>query len=90
MRRPAGHEVILAVEVAVTSLRRDRRKAALHAAAGVATFWLVDVEAGAVTLYADPRADGSWGSVRRVGEDEELTLPEGAGSLRLCEVLPPL
>jgi Uma2 family endonuclease len=51
--------LLLAVEVAVSSHRRDREvKAGLYAGAGVPTYWLVDVPGRAVEVYSDPGPEG--------------------------------
>jgi Uma2 family endonuclease len=51
--------LLLAVEVAMSSHRRDREvKAGLYAGAGVPTYWLVDVPGRAVEVYSDPGPEG--------------------------------
>lgn len=51
--------LLLAVEVAVSSHRRDREvKAGLYAGASVPTYWLVDVPGRAVEVYSDPVSHG--------------------------------
>jgi Uma2 family endonuclease len=51
--------VLLLVEVADTSLRHDREvKGPLYAAAGVAEYWIVDVEGRAIETYSDPTPGG--------------------------------
>ena len=56
---PASEDVLLAVEVADTSVRFDRLvKARLYARAGIAEFWLFLAMDGAVEIYRGPGADG--------------------------------
>jgi Uma2 family endonuclease len=56
---PASHDVLLAVEVADTTVRFDRVvKSRLYARAGIAEFWLCLTMDGAVEVYRDPGADG--------------------------------
>jgi Uma2 family endonuclease len=59
---PTGEEVPrsadLVIEVAISSRRRDREKAAVHAAAGVAEYWIVDVAHGEVVVHLEPRSTG--------------------------------
>jgi Uma2 family endonuclease len=51
--------VALIVEVADTTLDNDLgRKARLYARAGVAEYWVVDVEENRVLLHMDPTQDG--------------------------------
>jgi Uma2 family endonuclease len=50
---------VLAVEVAVTSHKKDREtKAPIYARAGVPTYWLVDVPAEVVEVRTEPGPDG--------------------------------
>jgi Uma2 family endonuclease len=56
---PASEDVLLAVEVADTTVRYDRLvKARLYARAGIPEFWLCLATDGAVEVYREPRADG--------------------------------
>ncbi len=59
-------QVYLVIEVAESSLRKDRIKGALYAAAGVPEYWIVDLVAGVFEIYRDPKFDG-YGSVCRAG-----------------------
>lgn len=47
-------QALLVVEVAVSSVEIDRRKAAIYAAAGVIEYWLVEPEASRITAYRMP------------------------------------
>lgn len=55
---PAGGDCRLVIEVADSSLRRDVYKARLFAAAGVAEYWVVDLEAARVIVHLGPRPGG--------------------------------
>lgn len=57
-RHPRPDDLYLVVEVAETSHRRDRRKLAIYAAAGVREAWLVDVPAERIEVHRDPSPDG--------------------------------
>lgn len=46
---------LLVVEVAQTSQARDAEKTAEYAAAGVADYWIADLERRAVTVHREPR-----------------------------------
>lgn len=50
-RHPRGGECRLVIEVADTSLDRDRSKAAIYREAGVAEFWIVNVTGMCVERY---------------------------------------
>ena len=58
-RHPEPGDVLVVIEVADSSLRYDRtEKAPRYGRAGIPETWLVDVGAGAVTVYSDPGPEG--------------------------------
>lgn len=87
-RRIDGPSLLLAIEVAQSSLAFDRGlKARLYARYGVPEYWVVDVKRRSTTNHAGPREDGSWTHTRVVGPDEPLTHPAvPAFALRLADV----
>lgn len=72
---PTGDEVPgtadLVIEVAVSSRRRDREKAAVYAAAGVTEYWIVDVQHGEVVVHREPGPAG-YRSVLAHGRGERI------------------
>jgi Uma2 family endonuclease len=69
---PHPDRALLVIEVADTSLRKDREvKRDIYAEAGVPEYWIVDVAGRAVDVHTEPR-DGAYRSVVRVGLDGEL------------------
>jgi Uma2 family endonuclease len=51
-------ELLLVIEVADSSIRRDRGpKLSIYAAAGVPEYWIVDVNAGTVDVCTEPTGD---------------------------------
>ena len=67
-------EALLVIEVADSSLRKDRQvKAPLYAASGFREYWIVNVNARTVEVHRGPSADG-WSTVTRHGRDETLHL----------------
>jgi Uma2 family endonuclease len=84
-------EAYLIVEVAQSSLRKDRRlKWLLYAAAGVPEYWIVNVVDGVFEVYRDPQPDG-YASVTRAGRGESvapLRFPDLV--IRVDDVLPPV
>lgn len=82
----------LVVEVARTSLRKDRGiKARLYGSVTVDEYWIVDVEAGVVHVMRDPDGDGYW-QARRVARRGEvlhpLAFPDVA--VAVSRILPPV
>jgi len=54
-RHPEPEEVLLLVEIAESSLEHDREmKGALYAAAGIADYWIVNLEDNVVEVYREP------------------------------------
>lgn len=88
-RWPRIDELVLLVEVAVTSHTLDRRKATLYGQAGAPVYWLVDVPARRVTVHEGPRGDGTWRATRDVPETGELPLPGLDATVRVSAILPP-
>jgi len=67
--------VLLAIEVASSSLSYDRRiKAPIYAHHGVREYWVVDADARLAWVHTGPSDDG-WASIVEVGLDEKLTTP---------------
>ena len=88
-RHPQPEDILIAIEVADSSLTFDReQKMPRYAAAGVPEAWLVDVRARTITVYTDPTTEG-YCALHTLGWTEalEATAVEG---LRLTfeEILP--
>ena len=82
-------DILLAVEVAVSSLSFDLgRKAELMAHYGVVEYWVVDAQRLDITIHREPRADG-YGSIRRLSKGDAITPahPDLAGvTFRLADL----
>ena len=69
-----GADILLAVEVALTSLDYDRGlKARLHARHGVNELWVIDAARRFACVHRKPEG-GVWGSIVERGPDEALTM----------------
>ena len=88
-RHPRGEEAVLVLEVARTSVRTDRKKAAAYAGAGVPTYWLIDLVSRKVEVHTDPRNEGHYARVRVAAMGEELELPELGVRWSVARVLTP-
>jgi Uma2 family endonuclease len=53
-RHPGASDIALLVEVADTSLSRDRHKARIYAREGIAVYWIVNLQDSLVEVYTDP------------------------------------
>jgi Uma2 family endonuclease len=72
---PLGGDVFLAIEVSVTSQALDHRKIGIYAAAGVATYWLIDVKARRVEVHDHPDPSGRYLRVQILGEEDMVDMP---------------
>ena len=81
-QHPTPDDVLLAIEVADTSLRYDRdEKMPRYGRAGIPESWLVDVQAGTITVFTEPHA-GGYGQERVATRGQEI-VPLAVEGLRL-------
>lgn len=66
-------QILLLVEVADSTLRKDRgRKAKLYARHGVPEYWIVDTNRRVIWRHREPRGEG-YGLVEKIAETDTLT-----------------
>jgi Uma2 family endonuclease len=82
-----GTDLLLAIEVAHTTLAKDLRlKASVYAKYGVREYWVIDAEKRVTHVHTAP-VDGRWGSVVVKGPDGALTHPSAPRfALRLSAI----
>lgn len=92
---PGAQDAVLVVEVADTSLRRDRiTKKRLYARAGVVAYWLVNLAEDVVEVYSEPSGPGEQPDYRECrihsAEDDLVVRIDGreVGRLAVRELLP--
>jgi Uma2 family endonuclease len=85
--RPRPEDVLLVVEVAVSSMTYDRDiKARLYARHGIREFWVIDAHERVTWIHKGPTTDG-WSSIVERGASETLTTPALSGlAIRLSEI----
>lgn len=92
-QHPTGRDVALIIEVADSTVQRDRTKAAIYADAGIPWYWIVNLEELQVEVYSDPTGSGATARYRTRGMatgDDSLNVFLGdalAGVLRASEIL---
>lgn len=74
-RHPAAADTLLVVEVARSSLPRDRQKAIVYATARFPEYWLFDLEARCVEVHSDPDGAGSYRVHRIATTNDSLAIP---------------
>lgn len=93
-RHPGPEDVALVVEVSDTTLQRDRTtKQRLYAAAGIASYWIVNLVDGQIEVYQEPGGPaGTPHYTRRDDYQREATLTltldgQAVGALAVAAVL---
>jgi len=85
---PTGADVVLVMEVSVSTLQEDRAKAAVYARGGVPEYWLVAPEAELVEVHRGPRPDGSYRSKQSYGPGDLIPWPRREDAVDAAELLP--
>jgi Uma2 family endonuclease len=90
---PGPDDVALLMEVAYSSIRRDRQaKLAVYAGSGFAEYWIVNVIEEKLEVYTDPDPDlRTYKNRRDFGREESVTLTiEGRelGQVQISDLLP--
>ena len=85
---PRASDVLLVVEVSVTSRRTDlSTKKAAYARAGIPEYWVVDAAERGVWAFTDP-AEGGYRDERFVAVGESLTVPSVGASIDVGSIFP--
>ena len=72
-QRPTLGEVELVVEVADSSLRRDRQKREIYAAASIPVYWIVNLKHRTVEVYSQPKPEArKYAAEQTLGEDDSI------------------
>ncbi|MCO5165754.1 MAG: Uma2 family endonuclease [Planctomycetes bacterium] len=88
-RHPAGPDLLLVVEVAVTTLADARRKLPIYARAGVSVVWVLDVRRRRLEVHTGPDPRGAYGATTVLGDDDRVALPRRRGARwRVADLLP--
>jgi len=87
---PGPADILLAVEVANTSLRADRTvKRAVYARAGIPEYWLMDVNGRTLTVFREPGPDG-WASETTLTDADAVSpLAAPDAPIAVADLLPP-
>jgi len=74
-RHPRGGDIALLVEVAETSLSRDRQKAEVYAKESIPHYWIMNLRDNEVECYSDPdRISGAYRQCQPAQRGDELSL----------------
>jgi len=85
--RPTANDVLLIIEISVSSLPYDRKtKARLYARHGIREYWVIDANERRTFVHTRPSGDG-WSSIVERGPDDVLTTPAVPGfSFKLGDI----
>jgi Uma2 family endonuclease len=87
-RHPRGDEILLAVEVADTSLKLDlTRKAALYARAGVREYWVLDLVRRLLHVHRQPEG-ALYRDVHIYSENETVSMEGRSETVSVTDLLP--
>lgn len=90
-RNPGPQDVALVVEVADSSLSRDRGlKLRIYARAGIAVYWILNLQTRALEIYTNPQGDEySMRVTLREAETAPLQIGDATVHVRVAQLLPP-
>lgn len=85
--RPQAKDVLLLIEIAVSSMTYDRKtKARLYARHGVQEYWVIDANDRKTWVHTGSQRD-AWSQIIERGPDDTLTTPALPGfSVKLAEI----
>lgn len=88
---PTGGDILLAVEVSDTTQADDLGcKVGLYARAGVAEYWVLDLQRRVLIAFRTPQGD-EWQTRAEYGETDTLApLAAPQGAVRVADLLPPV
>ncbi len=91
VRHPGPADVGILIEVAESTLERDRTdKSAIYAAAGIPVYWIVNLIDRVIEVYTDPTPDGEYRSKRVFLASDSVPVEldgKTVGSLPIAEVI---
>jgi Uma2 family endonuclease len=87
-RHPRGDELLVAIEIADTSVAFDlSRKAVLYAAASVPEYWVLDLTRRILVMHRQPSAAG-YRLIQLFTEDDTVSIENRPETVRVAELLP--
>jgi Uma2 family endonuclease len=93
-RHPSGRETGVVVEIADSTLRRDRRKARIYARAGVENYWIVHLSERQLEVHSHPDPkQRKYHELRILDANETIALNLGGRTIAefaVADFLPPV
>ena len=90
LRHPEAAEAALAIEVADSSLAKDRRRRRTYGPAGIPVYWIVNLNSRQVEVYARPKGNGYESRiVFKAGQELPLVIAGTVvGLIAIADILP--
>ncbi|HEX4953235.1 MAG TPA: Uma2 family endonuclease [Thermoanaerobaculia bacterium] len=80
-------DIALVVEISSSTRLKDRRKATLYARAGIACYWLVDLDQNRLEVRSGLRSEGEYGLVQILDPGERVQVPGTGQEVEVNDVL---
>jgi Uma2 family endonuclease len=89
-RHPGPDDIALVVEVADTSLLKDRRRRRTYGPAGIGAYWIVNLNSRKIEVYSDPNSNGYLSRVDYAAGEHVPVVVDGAmiGTVAVADILP--
>jgi Uma2 family endonuclease len=89
-RHPGSADIALVVEVADSSLAKDRRRTRIYGPGAIPVYWIVNLVDRQVEVYSDPGPDGYATRVDyALGADVPLVIDgDTVGQIAVADMLP--
>jgi Uma2 family endonuclease len=89
-RHPGPSDIALVVEVADTSLLKDRRGRRIYGPAGIGVYWIVNLNRRTIEVYTEPNAQGYATRVDYAAGEHVSVVADGAtvGTVAVVDILP--
>jgi Uma2 family endonuclease len=86
---PGPNDIALVVEVADTSLLKDRRRRRSYGPAGIAVYWIVNLNSRKIEVYTQPNAEGYGSRVDYAAGEHISVVIDGAtiGTVAVTDII---
>ena len=84
---PRGEDVLLVVEIAVSSQAADRLKVRIYGKAGVPVYWLLDLPSRRLEIHAEPLPAGGYAESRIAAAGASVPVPGTDGEVAVTTLL---
>jgi Uma2 family endonuclease len=89
-RHPGPNDIAVVVEVADTSLLKDRRRRRTYGPAGIGVYWIVNLSSRKIEVYTQPSSDGYESRVDYASGEQISVVVDGTeiGTVAVADIFP--